>query len=270
MIKQIVDKYPITPRHLIFDFSEVSNHWLAKNPCATRMFDAASVILPYVEGLVRSCVMKGSRLVADTDLRKDCMSFVEQELWHAKQHLQYNRRLVGAGYQALDRRVAGLKKRLRWVQSKLPFLSKLAIAAGFECLTLLVSKIVLENNLLDYVNNAAGHFWRWHMLEEIEHKAVLMDLYRHLKGGYWRRVLMLSIVVAAYCYYSTTIYLALLKADGISRWSGLRYALRKESFFRKSLIAVLSCYKPSYHPDQENTRHLLEGNWNIRCCEVAE
>ena len=78
-------------------------------------------------------------------------------------------------------------------------LFRLGIIATVEHMTCVLGKYVLYNkkweelgadaNMLDLV--------KWHGAEEIEHRTVAFDLYRHLGGGYISRYYQSLIVIAA-------------------------------------------------------------------------
>lgn len=136
----------------------------------------------------------------------------------------------------------------------------LAVAAGFENFTMTISQIVLTDDLLINSENDVVRFWKWHMMEELEHKSILMDLYIQMGGGYFRRVAIYTIVLIYYCYYGLKIYFDLLKASHASRWLGLQCVFRKNSFFIKSIFKSFQYYRYHYHPNKSKTKHLLNFN----------
>lgn len=120
-----------------------------------------------------------------------------------------------------------------------------------------ISQIVLTDDLLKNAENDVARFWKWHMMEELEHKSVLMDLYIQMGGGYVRRVSIYTLVLIHYCYYGLKIYFTFLKVKKASRFRGLQCVFGKNSFFIKSIFRSFQYYRYQYHPDHLKTRHLL-------------
>lgn len=231
-----------------FDFSAAKTTWLDQDVYLTHLFNAPSLVFPYVESFVNTAV--DNLEIEDGLLRQQCQQFIDEESSHAKEHVKYNQVLHESGYDFVSVRNA-IRKKLQMVKTSWSPLSRLAVAVGFEHLTLNISKVVLQNNLLSAAENNMKSFWLWHMKEEIGHKDVLMDLYLYLGGGYWRRVFIFTLVWLHYGYYGTKIYLRLIKIDGGSKLKGLCYLFGKQSFFIRSLIYGLRCYRFRYHPREE-------------------
>jgi predicted metal-dependent hydrolase len=257
MPQQMNVQNTITPRDRDFDFRETPKHWVHDNGYLTHMFNAPSFALPYIEGFVNFTVINVLSRVKDKNLEAACQAFLKQETLHAREHIKYNTMLNTHGYNC-PRVINSLRAKLSHIKAKWSPLSLLAVAAGFECFTSLLSKSVLEDNVLGFASKMpADRFWKWHMMEELEHKSVLMDLYKQLGGGYIRRVSILSLVLFFYCYFSAKIYIRLLRTDNLPVFKGLLYVCRKDSFFRKSLIQSLGCFRIRFDPRQLKTSKLI-------------
>ena len=122
----------------------------------------------------------------------------------------------------------------------------LAFAVAFECFTSIISHIVLQHHLLLQSDETMARFWQWHMVEELEHQSVLIQLYHEMGGGYFRRVSILTLVLFYYCFFGFRIDFGLLRVDRASYIKGLMTACGRQSFFIRSLIKVLRCYKRRY------------------------
>jgi uncharacterized protein len=250
------DEKQIIPRDLNFDFSLAATKWLNEDVYLTQMFNAPSMVLPYVEGFVNFTVIHSLSKLKDVSLHARCLNFIKQEALHAREHVKYNKVLSKQGL--VNNEVIGkLIEKLNKIKRKWSLLSMLAIAAGFENFTMTISKIVLTDDLLKNSENDVARFWKWHMMEELEHKSVLMDLYIQLGGGYFRRVSIYTVVLMNYCYYGLKVYFKLLKVNKASRFRGLQCVFYKNSFFIKSIFKSFQYYRYHYHPDKSKTRHLL-------------
>lgn len=248
-----------TPRDLKFDFTQSPKHWIKQDICTTHMFNTPSLFLPYMEGFVTYAVRAVLDKIHDGKLRQDCLNFIKQEMCHAREHVNYNTMLKNHGY-TIPADIKKIKRQLYWLRRVCSPLSLLAIAVGFECFTTFLCKSALENQTLLNADDTMKRFWKWHMMEELEHKSILMDVYIHLGGGYLKRITAFTMVLVVYCHYALSIYRHFLKADTHSQLQGIAHALHKQSFFRKSLILALRCYSYRFHPYQIATNHLLDFN----------
>lgn len=237
----------ITPRDLHFDFSSMNQPWIKNNPFLAHMFNAPSLGLPYMEGFVNYVAKRCMGQITDKKLLIRCLDFIQQETFHAREHVKYNQKLKEQGYSA-DGIIEHLKINLSHIKNRWSLLSLLAVGVGFECLTAVMSKTVIEDHVLAQADREIQQFWCWHMQEELEHRSVLFDLYRALGGGYCRRTGMYTLVIIYYCYYTLRIYLSLLKRDKAPLGRGLCFTVNKKSFFRKSIIKSLKFYRFKYHP----------------------
>lgn len=249
----------IIPRDLKFNFSLAATAWLNNDVYLSQMFNAPSIVLPEIECFVNYAVYHALGHIKDKTLHEHCLNFIKQEARHAKTHIQYNSTLKDAGL-SCDKVVNKLKQHLQKIKKRWSLLSILAVAVGFESFTMTISKIVLEKDLLRHSEKDINQFWRWHMMEELEHKQVLIDLYLQMGGGYFRRVAIFTLVLLNYFYYGLKIYFKFLSVNKASKWKGLRCIFSKNSFFLKSVIQSLRFYHYNYHPNKLNTDHLLDFN----------
>jgi predicted metal-dependent hydrolase len=233
----------------LFDFSTVPHYWLKDSPEETYLFNAPSLILPAVEGMVNAAALRALPHITDEKLKHLCEQFIQEERAHAKQHAQYNQHFLKQ-YGFIKKIIARFKVRLKQTRVTCSSSSLLALAVGCECFAGIISHTVLSRHVLEKGHPVMKAFWTWHMTEELQHRAVLMDVYRHLGGGYIRRICCLTVVILVYLNYGAKIYFGLLKKDNIPFWRGLQAAWGHQSFFRKSVIATLKCYGLSYHPRQ--------------------
>jgi predicted metal-dependent hydrolase len=249
----------IIPRDLNFDFSLAATAWLNNDICLTHMFNTPSIVLPQIECFVNFAVYHCLDHINDITFREQCFNFIKQESRHAKTHMQYNSILRNANY-FCDEVVNKLKHKLQKIKKKWSLISILAVAVGFESFTMTISKIVLEENILGNSDNDINQFWRWHMMEELEHKQVLFDLYQQMGGGYVKRITIFTLVLINYFYWGLKIYFKFLNINKVSKLKGLKYIFSKNSFFLKSVIQSLKFYRYNYHPNKLNTDHLLDFN----------
>jgi predicted metal-dependent hydrolase len=118
-------------------------------------------------------------------LKTDIDLFIRQETQHYKVHQQFNKALYAAGYDRLpefERELAGDYKRFLANRS-LRF--NCAYSEGFETLGPPNARAYFERygDLLNGADAQAVDLWKWHMLEEYEHRDVAYRVYKALFGN---------------------------------------------------------------------------------------
>lgn len=179
-------------RYPRMDYSQTRPHW-TRNIAFAQDRNAASTIPTPVEPWLIKVLQSalGQLPAADEKIRRDVHDFVGQESQHFRQHRQFNKMIIAAGYPRLaefEKELAGdldgfLKTR------SLKFL--LAYAEGFESLGAVSGGIWFEKSdrfLVD-ADEAGTALWKWHMAEEFEHREVCFEFYHALYGrGLWNAV----------------------------------------------------------------------------------
>ena len=173
-----------------FEFSDATSaHWIADKPELSQMINGASLVMPFLEPFLISSIQGARPQIADPHLDTDAADFCGQEMQHARTHRRFNATLTSKGYG----KIAGLEARMRADYAKLqqrPLADRLAYTAGFEAMTLGVTKWIVNQRepLFAKADPAMASFILWHMVEETEHKCVAFDVYQAVSPGYARRV----------------------------------------------------------------------------------
>jgi predicted metal-dependent hydrolase len=159
-----------------------------------------------------------------------------------------------------------IRRKTRWAQKNLPLRTRLAFTVCAEHFTAVLADAILSDEFprtnLDPLFLA---MWRWHAIEEIEHKAVAFDVYDQLEATYAHRVLTMMLVTAVFSYDATRHANAMMRADGIEPsegWKEIRKIFFSETKLGWRILKnYLRFYKPGFHPwDHRNTHHLER--WN--------
>ncbi len=114
---------------------------------------------------------------------------VTQEACHSRCHRQLNELLKANGYSALAEVEANLDQAYKRLEQR-SLQTKLAFAAGFECMTngfthwFINRRSQLFGNGCPYVTS----FWLMHVIEEMEHRTVAFDAYIAYAGQYLPRL----------------------------------------------------------------------------------
>jgi uncharacterized protein len=173
-------------------------HWNGGDAVRTRFFDALSILLPEGEQFVMLAARDAAALLGAQ--ATGVQSLIDDERAHQRAHRQDQRRLQQQHGPALRllRHVEGTMAPMH----EQPVASRLALAAAFEYLTVLLARRVLHrrDRWIAASPSAQARLWRWHCAEEIAHGDVLLVLARQYKLAYAQRIgyyLLASVYLAA-------------------------------------------------------------------------
>jgi predicted metal-dependent hydrolase len=200
----------LIPRKVQFDWADTPLEWIPGHPYPSHLINQINLILPAGEFWFCRLYNQALPLVQDAKLREDVQAFIRQEAMHGRAHSAataeylnahgvdtgYNTRVMDFLFEQVladapfGRKVPKLLQR-RWL------VFRLGIIAAVEHMTCVLGRWVLENRKLDEAgaDPVVLDLIRWHGAEEVEHRCVAFDLYRHLGGGYASRYYLASIVI---------------------------------------------------------------------------
>jgi predicted metal-dependent hydrolase len=256
----------ITPRDRKFGRGErTSRWWNGGDPVATALYNALSATFPRGETFFVESVRK-FRDGAEPKLAQEIRAFTTQEVMHSREHVAFNKRATDAGYDLspLEERV---KQRLDLVQSRPPIAS-LAATMALEHFTAILAQQLLGNpRHLAKADPETAALWRWHAIEEIEHKGVAYDTWLHAtrqwpRGKRWQvKAKVMLLVTRNFLVDRTVGALELLRQDGITgprAWARLFwFAFGRPGMARKILGAWASFFMPGFHPWNHDDRALI-------------
>jgi uncharacterized protein len=259
----------IVRRDLHFQMqADIPRYWLNGDAHQTRYFDALSLMFPDGERFFIDSVRTFRPDIAD-DAALDAAvgGFIGQEAMHSREHLAYNERLEkqGVGAYALMGIVRDVQDRRA---RTLPPIGQLAVTICLEHFTAMLADHVLRHpGTLQKGDPRMAAIWRWHALEETEHKAVAFDVYQRVGGSAfvrWRRRCRAMFWITGLFTYRTWQFMwRLSKADGTR--NDLRGWLRLLGFLFVSPAPItrigaqwLRWFMPGFHPWQHDNRSLME------------
>jgi uncharacterized protein len=159
------------------------------DPAASRLVLGMSLLLPYLEPYLIRSMHAAKQYVHDVTLREEMAAFCAQEGQHHRQHQRFNQlvhpRGAGSLLQALEEELERDYRRFT-AQRSLRF--NLAYAEGFEAFTTAVALFAFEVGLDQRVTAQIRDLFRWHLVEELEHRTVAFDAYHHVRPGYVYRL----------------------------------------------------------------------------------
>ena len=258
-----------TRRDLHFKLSPESViNWHAQGPQVTHFFNALSIFFPVGERFFIHSVRHYRDRVGDPELQKAITAFIGQEAMHGREHEEYNELMEQAGLpiRKMERRVDRL---LEWGKKRLPAISQLSATIALEHFTaIMADRLLRKPEMIAGADPRLAALWRWHALEETEHKAVAFDVYRSVRRpslkSYFTRNSGLLIATAVFIAYAHAYQRELANADRHSgRWEGmgnyLRFMLGKDGFVRDMIKPWFDYLRPGFHPwDHDNRAFLAE------------
>ena len=124
--------------------------------------------------------------------REEVDRFSRQEAQHYQRHIDFNKAVYAHGYPGLEQRVDRLKRDFEGFLADKDDRFRIGYIEGFESYTTQFALQILASGLYDHrrTTRAIGNLFKWHMLEEVEHRNVAFDVYEHLFGGYLHRARM--------------------------------------------------------------------------------
>ena len=250
-------------RHIQFDWpATLPKLWHSNDSFLTHLFDAASVLFPVGEQFFIDAVREWQSQITDPDLLAHTRDFVGQEAVHRQAHVQYNKRLREHGYD-VDRFEKKLKWRLDFYRRYMPAKNRLASVLAYEHFTALLADATLRDPAwLQGAHPTYAAVWRWHAVEETEHKAVAFDVYRAIGGGYFRRVFEMALATFFFITDHAIRQAHMIRRDGLGNLGmlarGLKYLWISPGIFRPMIPLYFSYYSPWFHPWQHDNTDLVE------------
>ncbi|MEP9402696.1 metal-dependent hydrolase [Sphingomonas sp. VNH70] len=256
----------ITPRDRRFARDgRVARWWLNGDPYATAFYNALSVTFPKGEAFFIDGV-RAFRDDAPPRLQAEIDAFVRQEAIHTREHRAFNRHVTDHGYDTsrLDARV---DRELSLTDGRPP-IAQLAATMALEHFTaILAHELVANPRHLAGGDPEVADLWRWHAIEEIEHKGVAYDTWLHATRDWsrfkrWRiKALVMLLTTATFLRGRTAGMLDLLAQDGLTGWRVkarlFAYAFVRPGMARKVLGLWAGFFLPGFHPWNHDDRALI-------------
>ena len=249
-------------------FGRTTKHgrwWLNNDPIATAWHNALSLTFPRGEAFFIEAV-KAHREGAPAKLEAEIRAFVKQEINHTREHIVLNKSVVDAGYDvtAIERRI---EENLALTKGR-PAILNLAVTMALEHYTAMMAHEFLANpRHFAGTEGETGDLWRWHAIEEIEHKGVAFDTWVHATRDWTRfrrwkvKSIMMLIVTKNFIRNRWVDTLELLRQDGIEgpavKLKLAWYLFGNPGIMRRVFPAWCAYFLPGFHPWNHDDRALI-------------
>ena len=252
------------PRRKSFDIeAALEGEWHSGSRFITAWFNAMSLLFPLGEKFFIDSVVHFEDQVDDPQLKAEIASFRAQESTHRVQHQKYNELLCELRGYSLERFEKHERERMAWAYRELSARRRLAGTVANEHLTAIMAHDLLSNDdVLEGANPHIAELWRWHGIEETEHKAVAFDVFLAVGGTVAER--RQALLMNTFFFFKDTFrnLCIMLQHEGklwnIREWaSGLNYLLIKPGMLRRVAGAWFSFFRKGFHPWQQDNRDLI-------------
>jgi predicted metal-dependent hydrolase len=241
--------------------------WLGGNPVATAWHNALSATFPRGETFFIESV-RAHRDGAAPRLAEEIRAFITQEVNHTREHLAFNKAVAAQGYD-LSRIDAHVAEMLDMAKAR-PAIVNLAATMALEHYTAMLAPLLLSDpKLLAGADADLGELWRWHAVEEIEHKGVAYDTYLHATREWsrfrrWKlKAIMMLVITRHFVAHRIRDTLDLLAQDGIggiaAKWRVGMYLFGRPGVLRRLIPAWIAYFLPGFHPWNHDDRALIAG-----------
>ena len=268
--KRTPDDVTILPRDLHFDMAAAgSGPWLDGNMVATAVFNAMSLTFPDGERLFIDAV-KAYRSEVSGKLAQDVKDFITQESIHSREHHLLNNQIDRTKYPVAEIEAA-INENIAIGRSGGRFRMLMATIC-LEHFTAMMADLMIDLDvdgvpLFSKTDPALERLWRWHAMEETEHKAVAYDVFLEATSDwpaitrYFRRSLSMLIITRHFTENITQYAAKLLVADGYDPKDATRavkaFLWKKPALFGKGWKVWLSWFKPGFHPWDHDNRDVM-------------
>jgi len=256
----------ITPRDRRFGRdTALARLWHGGSIEATAIYNALSTTFPKGETYFVESV-RAFRDGAPPKLAEEIKGFTTQEAIHSREHHAFNKRATESGYDLtkLEQRV---ERRLALTKERPPIVSLAATMALEHFTAILAHALLADPNHLAKADPEVADLWRWHAVEEIEHKGVAYDTWLHATRNWprakrWKlKARVMLFVTRNFVVDRTAGALELMRQDGVTgleAWARLLwYQWIRPGMFRRIAGAWAKFFMPGFHPWNEDDRHLL-------------
>lgn len=257
----------INPRDRRFGRGQKQDRlWLGGGVVGTAFYNALSVTFPKGEAFFIESV-KAFREGVDEKLAREIKAFTIQEVVHSREHVAFNKRVLDHGYDIS--RLEGRIDQVLEIARARPAIVQLAATMALEHYTAIIAAELLSNpKHLEDADAESGELWRWHALEEIEHKGVAYDTFLHATRDLsrWRRwkikTLTMLLISGTFWKHRIEGTLDLMAQDGVTGWRAraalAKYLLVSPGIVRRMVPAWLSYFLPGFHPWNHDDRNLIQ------------
>lgn len=243
-------------------------YWFDDDPFMSHFFNAISSLFPEGERYFIRSVRNYADQVTHPVLRTQVRAFMQQEAQHFKEHDDHTALLTAQGFGVLVKFNRFAANSLQWMSSHMPRFALASTVATEHVTAVFADRVLQRADLwLDPMVPEMRRLWRWHAIEETEHKAVAFDVYQECieqggQSGLWlRRAAMAQVLVLFFAEAFIRHSILLIKDRQFTPrvlWRGLGIMWGREGLLRSFHPEIWHFFSSDFHPWQRNNSALIE------------
>jgi len=253
----------IKPRDIRFPLdTALSADWNGSDWFRTAFFNAMSILFPYGEKSFIDSVRANEGAVTSPALKAAVRGFMAQEYVHRREHQRFNEELCASRGYSLD----WLEHTIRTDSEELETIDPLfwlATTVVYEHLTATIAGCLLGRaNWLDRADPGISRMWRWHAIEEIEHKSVAFDVY--LAAGGTRGMLRKAMILMSFEFlvrFQARSLWYMFRRDrpplGRTMAQAVRFLFGRRGLIRGNWRHYWAFFRSDFHPNHIDDTVLL-------------
>ena len=241
--KHTPDDLAVAPRDIRFDLTSAQKgHWLGGDPVGTAVFNALSLTFPDGERMFMDAV-KAYRDRLTGKLAQDAKGFIAQEAIHSREHHQLNSLIDRARYPVAEIEET-IRGRVKMARDRGPMAMLISTIALEHFTAMMAEMHARHRDLFETTDPEIEKLWRWHAMEETEHKAVAYDVFLEVTKDwsplkrYFIRCRAMALVTYMFTRNITRYAARLLETDGYTPEDALkavkRYVWREPGIFSRA------------------------------------
>lgn len=262
-------KAEINPRRFLGELDEnIPQNWYEDNAVLTNMLNTYTVLVPDNERYYMRNLRKSLARIADPELQKRVIKFIQQEAQHGHAHERYwdNLRAHGIRFENFLKLTNFLS--YKFLEALFPLKMQLSVIAAVEHINAYLGQVFLEQDLLKNADKRKRALFYWHFAEEIEHKEVAFDAFTAISGNYPLRALGMLLTAPLFYLFSLsgTLYFTAQQGQLFNRrywWRWFKFQFVQEKVAWRSLALLAKYFKPGFHPAEIDNLELAE-QWFAR------
>jgi hypothetical protein len=224
-------------------------------PAQAAVFAALSAIFPDGEKFfVRS--VKRFESATSGILKEDVSRFIRQESHHMREHVAFNWQAASVGM-PLEPLTERTRRHIRTISSY-SGRYQLALTLALEHLTAVFAHQILRSPVyLEWADDPTRSLWRWHAVEEIEHKCVAYDLFMDVmsdRPALTRFAMRSWAIIEAALRLSSVTWLNIVDltnqqtGSASTRRKVLVWLFMKPGLLWSMMPDLLGFFRPGFHP----------------------
>lgn len=230
-------------------------HWLLGSPFKTHLCNSFTLLFPAGEKFFIRSVQKCMPEIKDEELKMQAKLFIKQEAQHYLEHEKFFQVLKAQGYE-VDKILEVVEGLITTItENGLSPKTCMALTAGCEHITALLSEIALTDNFFKDAPEDLKALFEWHSGEELEHRAVAFDVFQSTDAHYGHRVAGLIGAYIFFVAFTTYITCGLMWQDkSLFKTRTVRDALDifffEHGLFPKAAAIFARYLLPDFHPNR--------------------